>query len=188
MHDPRYLPGYITTYILDATPGRHTQGGDPMPMPGQKLREYDTRSTNPHDRADVQKQMADVIHVMNASGVCLFGYLSYEWPFIPDFMEAATGWEWPMATVRKTGERIGTMRHLFNLREGINPLEYSVPGRAVGSPPQTTGPLEGRTVDYQTMVREYLEYIDWDPVTTVPSLAKLAELGLGDLAPIFHQA
>ena len=29
---------------------------------------------------------------MNASGTCLFSYLSYEWTFIPDFLEAVTGW------------------------------------------------------------------------------------------------
>lgn len=188
MHDPRYLPGYITTYMLDATPGRHTQGGDTMPVQGLDVREHDERSTNPHDRADVQKLVADLAHVMNAAGVCLFGFLSYEWPWLPDFLEAVTGWEWPMETVRRTGDRIGTMRHLFNLREGINPLEYTIPGRVVGDPPQTTGPLEGRTVDYKTMVREYLEYIGWDPVTAVPRKEKLEELGLGDLVPMFHEA
>ena len=117
---------------------------------------------------------------------CPIGWLSYEWPFVPDSLEAVTGWEWSLETLRRTGDRIGTMRHLFNLREGINPLEYPIQGRIVGDPPQTTGPLEGRTLDYETMIREYLEYSDWDPVTTVPSRTKLEELGLGDLAPIFH--
>ena len=27
-HDPRFVPGLATTYLLDATPGRHTQGGE----------------------------------------------------------------------------------------------------------------------------------------------------------------
>jgi aldehyde:ferredoxin oxidoreductase len=188
MHDPRYLPGYITTYIVDATPGRHTQGGDHTIPPGLKVRKHDAMSTQPHDRADIQKTTAELTHVMNAAGVCLFGYLSYEWPFIPDFLEAVTGWSWPVGTVRQAGARIGTMRHLFNLREGINPLAYSIPERAVGNPPLTAGPLEGRTVDYQTMVREYLEHLGWDPSTSVPSQEKMMELGLGDLVPIFHKA
>jgi aldehyde:ferredoxin oxidoreductase len=123
---------------------------------------------------------------MNAAGICLFGYLSYEWSFIPDFLEAVTGWEWSLATMRTTGERIGTIRHLFNLREGINPLKHHISGRIVGDPPQILGPLKGRTVDYKTMVREYLEYMGWNPETTVPSKEKLIELGLDEMLPLFH--
>ena len=51
------------------------------------------------------------------------------------------------------------MRHLFNLREAINPVDHDIVGRIVGDPPQAVGPLEDRTVDYMTMGREYLEYI-----------------------------
>ena len=186
MHDPKYLPGYITTYILDATPGRHTQGGDQSPPVKIPMRQHDAMGIEPHNRADVQKLSSDLIHVMNAAGICLFGYLSYEWTFIPDFLEAVTGWEWSLATMRTTGERIGTIRHLFNLREGINPLKYHIPGRVVGDPPQILGPLKGRTVDYKTMVREYLEYMGWNPETTVPSKEKLIELGLDEMLPLFH--
>ena len=185
-HDPKFLPGYITTYVTAATPARHTLGGDYYPPVGLKCREYDAQSIDPHNRADVHKLSADLINVVNAAGVCLFGFLAYEYSFLPDFLEAVTGWDWPMDTLRKTGDRIETMRHLFNLREGVNPLHRSVPSRVVGEPPQTAGPLKGRTVDYKTMVREYLDYLDWDPVTTVPSKKKLEELGLGDLAPMFH--
>jgi aldehyde:ferredoxin oxidoreductase len=186
MHDPKYLPGYITTYILDATPGRHTQGGDQSPPVNFPQREYDAMSTDPHNRADVHQLSADLVHVMNAAGICLFGYLSYEWSFIPDFLEAITGWEWSLETMRKTGERIGTMRHLFNLREGINPLQHRISGRIVGDPPQAAGPLKGRTVDYKTMTHEYLEHLGWDPETTVPGKEKLIELGLDEMLPLFH--
>jgi aldehyde:ferredoxin oxidoreductase len=124
---------------------------------------------------------------MNASGVCLFAYTSFHWPWLPDFLEAVTGWEWPLDIMRKTGDRIGTLRHLFSLREGINPLRHRVPDRVVGVPPQTTGPLQGVTIDYKTMVHEYVEYVGWDPVTAVPGKKSLEELGLGDLVPQFHQ-
>jgi len=187
MHDPKYLPGYITTYILDATPGRHTQGGDHTRPGCMPWAAYDTRSPEPHNRAEFQKLGADLTHVMNTSGVCLFAYISYQWPWLPEFMQAVTGWDWPIETLRTTGERIGTLRHLFNLREGINPLQYAIPGRVVGNPPQKQGPLQGITIDYKTMVREYLEYVGWDTQTTVPSRATLEKVGLGDLALQFHQ-
>jgi hypothetical protein len=36
-HDPRFMPALATTYVMDATPGRHTQGGG-WPPPGIKVR------------------------------------------------------------------------------------------------------------------------------------------------------
>jgi aldehyde:ferredoxin oxidoreductase len=78
----------------------------------------------------------------------------------------------------KTGTRILTMRHAFNLREGINPLKRNVPGRLVGEPPLTEGNVKDVTVDYQTMAREYLELVGWDTDTTVPSEETLQELGM----------
>lgn len=44
------------------------------------------------------------------------------------------------------------MRHLFSIREGLNPLVLAVPGRSIGRPPLEAGPLEGITVDLDRMV------------------------------------
>jgi len=56
-----------------------------------------------------------------------------------------------------------------------------VPGRVLGRPAQKKGPLAGVTVDEDTMVREYLEAMDWDLQTAKPSKKKLQELGLVDV-------
>ena len=74
------------------------------------------------------------------------------------------------------------MRHCFNIREGLNPLQFKIPGRITGNPPPKAGPLMGVTVDEETMDREYLAALDWDPKTTKPSEKKLQELGLEDVA------
>jgi aldehyde:ferredoxin oxidoreductase len=95
-----------------------------------------------------------------------------------DFVKAATGWDITVEEVLKTGERIGTLRHLFNLREGFNPLSYSISGRMTGQPPMKAGPLAGVTVDENTVDREFLEAMDWDLKTTQPSKQKLQYLGL----------
>jgi len=80
--------------------------------------------------------------------------------------------------VYKTGMRIAAVRHAFNLRDGHNPLTRNVPGRLVGEPPLTVGNVRGVTVDYKTMVREFLEYVGWHPRTTVPSEESLRKLGM----------
>lgn len=167
MHDPKfempYRPGFrigqppAARYQMDATPGRHTQGFGP---PGF------------------------LHHIFNVTGVCLVGYsgLSDSGKYIARFMEAITGWEWSAEKLLADAERILNMRHAFNLREGIKPLQWRVHPRITGNPPQKAGPLADVTVDIGAQIYSNLEALDWDPETTKPSKKKLLELGLDDVA------
>ena len=74
------------------------------------------------------------------------------------------------------------MRQTFNVREGINLLNFTLADRVLRIPPLKSGPTAGFTVDIDTLVREHLEEMDWDQVTAVPSQDKLDALGLGDNA------
>jgi aldehyde:ferredoxin oxidoreductase len=98
------------------------------------------------------------------------------------FINAVTGWETTLEELLKTGERIANLRHAFNLREGLNPLNFEVPGRVYGIPPKTEGPTAGITIDQDTLFNEYLAAMDWDLKTTKPSKKKLEELNLLDVA------
>jgi aldehyde:ferredoxin oxidoreductase len=117
-------------------------------------------------------------HVLNAAGLCGFGGPKY----IMGFMSAVTGWDCSMDELLKVGERIANMRHAFNLREGINPLELKVHPRIIGKPPFETGPLAGVTADIKAQNYWNLGALDWDSVTTKPSKKKLLDLGLEDVA------
>jgi aldehyde:ferredoxin oxidoreductase len=99
-----------------------------------------------------------------------------------EIFNAVTGWNFSWRDMAEAGERIVNLRHAFNLREGINELKRPVPGRIVGKPPQTTGPLAGVTSDIEAQVYWCLGALDWDRVTTKPSKAKLVALGLDDAA------
>lgn len=160
MHDPKLMPpvvGDVTSaaarYQMDATPGRHTQGF----------------GTNSFPR-----------HALSAAGVCYFGRLLPD--FLVRFIAGVTGWDYSQDELLKTGERIATMRHVFNLREGINPLNWQVHPRIVGKPPQETGPLAGVTADIEAQIYWNLGAMDWDRFTTKPSKKKLLALGLDDVA------
>ena len=97
-------------------------------------------------------------------------------------MNAVTGWDYSIDEVLKMGERIANMRHVMNLREGINPLEWPVHPRIIGKPAQEAGPLAGVTADIDAQNYWNLGALDWDRVTTKPSKKKLEELGLEDVA------
>jgi aldehyde:ferredoxin oxidoreductase len=161
MHDPKFFRRREDTpaarFQMDATPGRHTQGFGPS---GFRT------------------------HVINAAGVCLFYGMSIpsSGRHLVEGMKAVTGWDRSMGELLKIGERIANMRHVINLREGINPLDWNVHPRIVGKPPQEVGPLAGITADIEAQVYWNLGALDWDRFTTKPSRRKLLELGLEDIA------
>jgi aldehyde:ferredoxin oxidoreductase len=148
-------------YQMDATPGRHTQGFGPSGFNG---------------------------HFRNAAGFCVqSGYSvlsmsSNDDKYFLGFMRAITGWDRSMDELLKVGERVANMRHVFNIREGINPLEREVHSRIIGSPPLEAGPHANVTVDIKAEVYWNLGALDWDRTTIKPSKKKLLELGLDDVA------
>ena len=180
MHDPKFQPGLATAYKLDATPARHTQGHEDMPPVLEGWPEHDKYAWA--GKGELHKRCSNMVHVVNAAGVCLFAYLSYDWNFVPDFLTAVTGWPIDTDECDRIGERIADIRHAFNLREGLNPIRFEVPSRIIGDPPQTAGNVRGITVDVDTQVREYSAAMDWDPTTARPSRERLLALGLEEVA------
>lgn len=185
MHDPKLTPGLGLTYLLDATPARHTQGGE-LGTPGEGLDLPEFERTVYAGRAEFQRTLVNLMHVVNSAGLCMFGFISMDCHSMPEFITAVTGRECTLEDCQELGERIATIRHAFNLREGHNPLNREVAGRAFGKPALERGPLAGITLDMDTMVREFLELLDWDTETTVPSAKRLKELGLDDVAADLH--
>ena len=166
MHDPKLMPPVVgnTTsaaarYQMDATPGRHTQSFGPSSFR---------------------------THVVNAAGLCVFGAGSNLAisgnDRLVNMLNAVTGWDCTPEEVARIGERIGTLRHAFNLREGINPLKWFIHPRVIGRPPLTIGPLAGVISDIEAQNHWALGALDWDRITTKPSKAKLLSLGLDDVA------
>jgi len=180
-HDPRFTPALGVTYRMDATPARHTQGGRAWIMgtdwiTDEREDKYDYTNTG-----ELQKMAMNMAHIVNSSGICIFAYLSYPVQFIPDFLTAITGTEYTMESCLKVGDRVANIRHLFNLREELNPLKYFYNPRALGKPPLARGPVAKVTLDDDLMIKDYLKAMDWDLNTTQPNDKKLGELGLSKL-------
>jgi len=163
MHDPR-LQGHnhagtpsAAMYWLNSTPGRHTQAfGVP----------------------------SFINHINNSMGICMIpnDFTSNPEQTITSMAAAITGWDLTIEELLETGDRIGTMRHVFNLREGLNPLKHFIHGRIWGNPPLTEGPLAMVTCDLEAEAYWHLGQLDWDRITTKPSRKKLLKLGLNDIA------
>lgn len=116
--------------------------------------------------------------IENASGLCVFG-IDFGMPqnTAVRFIAAATGWDFDKEDVFQTGKRIFTMRYAFNLREGQKVAENVLPNRCIGDPPLTEGPLEGVTIDHNNLADQFIEGVDWDKETMLPTRESLETLG-----------
>jgi aldehyde:ferredoxin oxidoreductase len=177
-HDPKFVPSLSVSYRMDATPGRHTQGGVGWIMGDGVMEDTRPDKYSAEGFGELQIKAASWVHVANTTGICLFGFNSYNVSFVTEFLETITGAKYTHEELELAGERIGTLRHMFNLREGLNPLEMEFNDRALGKTPQTEGPNEGVTIDDDSLIADYLRALDWDQVTTRPSDSKLEALGL----------
>jgi len=175
-HNPKFIPGLATTYLVTPTPARHTQGGELVIPPGLDEPEPDKYTYS--GQAELHAKLVAIYEVVNAAGLCMFGTLSYPLRSLPEQLMAVIGEPYDLEKIYEVGMRIYTMRHAFNLREGINPLTRNVPGRMIGDPPLKSGNVKDITVDYKTLVTEFLERIGWDTQTTIPSEATLRKLDM----------
>jgi aldehyde:ferredoxin oxidoreductase len=183
-HDPKHAFYLATSYKMDPTPGHHFVGSelsDAPAYPSGLLPEFDLKSFA--GRGEARKRGSNFHQAVVCTGTCLFVFWAYpNVNPIADFMRAVTGWDVTDDELLRTGERIANLRQAFNTREGLNPLKLKVPGRVLGEPPLKEGPVAGITVDEDTMIKEYLDAMDWDLKTAKPSKKKLLELGLADVA------
>jgi aldehyde:ferredoxin oxidoreductase len=185
MHDPRRAAGWGAVYISDPSPATHTRGGTQFPETGMANPDIygplgvpiQMDKYNPEGKGTYQAIMSGWQHLMNCSGVCLFAAdgLNFRWI---ELMRAITGWDLDVENLKKTGQRIGTMLHLFNLREGFKLSDFTIPERARGNPPLTAGPTKGVTLDFEGLRHQYLEVMGFDFAEGKFRRDRLQELGL----------
>jgi aldehyde:ferredoxin oxidoreductase len=180
MHDPRLEPGLGLVYLADATPGRHTQTGCYTAPTDLDIGSPDFGSDigDQAGRGRFMKPFGSLFHALQAAGICLFGYFATTAGFLPESLGAVTGLSYTLDDLFLCGERIANVRQAFNVREGMNFLEFPVPWRAYGRPPLDGGPNAGVTVKIDSLVYEYLAEMDWSHDTAAPSERRLRELGL----------
>jgi aldehyde:ferredoxin oxidoreductase len=190
MHDPRFDPMLGLHFSADPTPGRHTIGCGQY---YQMMHLWEEVSWAPritrHPKAeeyvasDKEAQKAVALacfkQVIDGSGGCLFAALTgiNNWPLF-QWLNAATGWEYDADEYMEIGKRIQTLRQLFNIREGIEPMSFKIPDRITGIPPMTEGPLKGKSVPIEEMIRLYWKHFGWDENSGIPKRETLERLGL----------
>jgi len=183
--DSRFWPGRGLMYVCDPTPGRHTAGILPTATTRRKnIAPYPELQCPKVDPLDYQA--AGPLHAtgskyyqfINASGFCLFACGYAPMP-TADYVSAVTGWDFDMAEGLKTGWRIQTLRHAFNIREGLHPDDFRLPRRM--SEPSMAGQHSGKQIDFNVLRESFFDAMGWDTESGWPSEATLQDLQLMEL-------
>jgi aldehyde:ferredoxin oxidoreductase len=96
-----------------------------------------------------------------------------------DLLSKVTGWSCSEVELRRIGERINTVKKLFNLREGWQPKDDWLPPRLM-SEALPTGVAQGVSLnagELREMIQGYYEARGWDENGNIPE-GKVREMGL----------
>ncbi len=99
-----------------------------------------------------------------------------------EIYEHVTGWPMTPEQLKKAGERINNLKKLFNIREGWERKDDTLPHRALQEV-LPTGPAEGVGLtreELDLMVQSYYRARGWTEDGLIPD-EKLRELGLADM-------
>jgi aldehyde:ferredoxin oxidoreductase len=96
-----------------------------------------------------------------------------------DILGKVTGWNYTGQELRRAGERISTLKKMFNIREQWRPEDDWLPERLLNEPLTTGLPAHAALpgTELREMIRGYYQARGWDENGFVPR-CKLQELGL----------
>jgi len=193
MHDARMDPQLGLHYVADPTPGRHTGGSRasyntlalhticswvPKPEKEKKDDEYiaSEKEAIKSVGAACYKEMLD------GAGGCYYAMLlgNNNWNVV-DMLNASTGWEYTGDQYMEIGKRIQTMRQMFNAKHHVKIAKWALPDRMAGKPALTQGPLKGRTLQNEEMVRLHWQAFGWDNQTGIPTEESIQFLKINEL-------
>jgi len=196
-HEVRGMKGHGLAYATSNRGGCHLQVETDDMFEGQLSseigidetrfpKEYRDRLYAGPEKVRIVKIIGDLFAVFDSLVVC-------KWTVYPcggtktgtlvDIVSAATGWDFTIDELMKTGERIFNLCRAFNVREGITRKDDKLPKRFTEPLPE--GPYKGETFPQhvlKNMLNNFYRFRGWDEKTGIPTRKKLEELELEHVA------
>lgn len=183
-YEPRAVKGYGLSYATSNIGGSHMYG-----RPRHEL--YGGNDPRPIDRfADTGRgDLIALVQLQQAGDetaiVCNFGNSGLTPELLGQLLVAASGIE-EFGDVRYrelVGERIVCLERAFNVREGMDRKDDTLPARMLTEPLANAGPATGQVIrKLDVMLDEYYDALGYTRAG-IPGEAKIKELGLDWLAP-----
>lgn len=193
MHDARNDPQLGVHYVAEPAPGKHTVGMGiqygAMSLcdicswaPPSKLHPKKEDIEDTETMALVSKANACYTMLTDGAGGCYYGQMMgvHMWKLV-DYLNAAEGWSYDGDHYMEVGERIQTLRQLFNVKQGYDPAAVALPKRMAGDPPLPDGPLKGVTLRNREQVSAHWKAFGWDERTGAPLPETVERLGIPEL-------
>lgn len=187
MHDPRDVNtvgvGLGVGYEAEPTPGRHTSTLSGADYYYQEEKNKKTNHMHPlrnqnslPERDQVGESLKTdscFMDLINGLGMCAFGFGSDVNLPLVEYINAATGWDYDFDYYMTCAQRIKTLRHAFNIREGIDVKNIKLPERI------RAGIEDYEGMKFQEVKDSYFSAMSYEPTTLKPTKAILEELNLG---------
>jgi aldehyde:ferredoxin oxidoreductase len=138
------------------------------------------------EKVKIVKIIGDLFATFDSLVICKWTTYpcgGYKTQTLADVVAVATGWNFTIDELMKTGERILNLCRAFNIREGITRKDDKLPKRF--SEPLPEGPYKGEAFSedvFKRMLTQLYKLRGWDEKTGVPTRKKLEELELGYVA------
>jgi len=187
MHDPRAFHGMAVGYATTPRGANHNganiyieMGSAVYPEIGLDG-ELSTRGADGKARLSALSQFIGGVY--DALTLCFFDGWAYT---VPDLCRAVTsvvGGVYSVDDLMQCGERLWALKRCINTLLGAKAGDDRLPARFLT--PHSDGPTAGEAPDLATMLKDFYALCDLD-ARGCPSAARLASLGLQDVARLVH--
>ena len=181
-HDPRAFNSLALGYATSNRGACHLQGGSYFFEKVAILPEIGITEVLDRFRADnhgfVQACLQNTMSVMDSLKLCKFlFYGGIDLTIITGWLNALTGFNYTVEEVLTAGERIFTIKRMFNVQCGISSLDDTLP-RRIAEVPRPDGGAADNLPPLAAMLAEYYEARGWDDHGR-PLSGTINRLGLG---------
>jgi len=181
MHDPRASAGVALSYLTSPRGACHNKSDTYWLDVGRTMEDLDIGMM---DRFEEEGKAELVVRHQNWRSAC-DALVSCILPYLPSdglvaMLSAATGRDLTKEDLLRAGERILNLKRLLNLRWGLDVRNERLPGLLME--PLSDGGTAGYVPDVDKLLTDYYRVRQWERGTGKPTMDRLQELGLQDLA------
>lgn len=173
-YDPRGAKSMALVFACGSRGGCHHAGGYTVGI--EMSGKVDPFANE--GKAAITKHTRDRRTAFNDSSImCSFVGIGVKDETIADMINATVGTNYTVDDLMMMGERINTVERIFNLREGLNPSDDTLPKRLLRDA-FAEGPTKGQVVELEGLLTDFYNLCGWDSVTGYPTKERLTQLGL----------
>jgi aldehyde:ferredoxin oxidoreductase len=180
-HDMRSCYGMAITYLFSPRGACHTTADAYKAL--RKANEIDFSSLNIR-KTDIHENTKELVKYTanlqdyRALYSSLISCVFFNPPpsYMAEIINSLLGKEYDLNDIKRLGERIFTIKRLFNLRMGLTPKDEKIP--KILLKPKKEGVVRGKFPNYKKLKKYYYDIRKWNKKTGYPTTNKLKELDL----------